>query len=165
MILCTLLGEITESLCLVAHEAISQAEFQKSSLTIHLDSGGGDVTPGSSLAIRIRNSPIEVTTHALMEVSSIALLIFAAGHRRECSKYSEFMLHGISAEIELSNINTIANKLVTLKRNNQRMLHMLSEYGNLGSSFLKQKCDSGEDYFFGASEALKLGFVHEIYDK
>lgn len=164
MIYCTLLGDITDQSCIEVHNAISYAESKKEPMILYINSYGGDVTAGTALALRIRNSKVKISTYALADCQSIALLIFASGAKRLASKYTCFMFHSILAEVSLKKVSHIENSLNDIKRDNARMIRLLSDYTGIADSWFNLKSAAEYDYIFNGFEALKIKMATNLYD-
>jgi ATP-dependent protease ClpP protease subunit len=164
MVYCTLLGDISEQACIEVYNAICYAETKKEPMILYINSYGGDVTSGTALALRIRNSKVKITTYALADCQSIALLIFASGIKRLASKHTCFMFHSVLAEVSLKKVSHIENSLNDIKRDNARMIRLLSDYTGIADSWFNLKSAAEYDYIFNGFEALKLNMVTSLYD-
>ena len=69
------------------------------SLTVNINSEGGEVTYGIALYNYLKSMPFPVYTHNLGDVSSAAVLLYLAGEVRTAAPNSRFMIHPLTIEL------------------------------------------------------------------
>lgn len=131
-------------------------------VTLLINSNGGNVIAGIHGHNMIRALPINLTTHNVGNVDSIANVIFLAGNRRLCSPPSTFMFHSVglkkgAARLEERNLRQWLDSVVA---DNTRIGSIIAERSNLnrrraGALFREQRVRDAE-------WALRHGFIHQI---
>lgn len=132
---------------------------------LYLNSNGGNVVAGIHCHNMIRALPINLTTHNVGNVDSIANVIFLAGNHRVSSPASTFMFHSVGFDqtgpvrLEERNLRQWLDSVVA---DNKRMGGIIAGRTNLsarraGILFREQRVRD-------ALWALQHGFVHQIAD-
>lgn len=126
-----------------------------------INSEGGMVTEGFAMYDLIELVDANLTTLAIGQVESIAMLPFLAGTRRLCTKHAVFSFHHGSFEMEnpepQREMVGIIKELMYL---DDKYKEIISKKTKLHLAEVKEKMAYG--YYFNADEALRLGFVHKI---
>lgn len=65
-------------------------------LYLTLNSSGGSIKPGLDMYYFLKGLEINVTTHNMNRVDSIASIIFLAGNNRYANSHSSFLIHGMT---------------------------------------------------------------------
>ena len=152
-------SEMTKQVCF----SLSELEAKKvKKLRIDINSPGGDVEDGIAIAVRIKNSPIHITTYGLGQVASSGLVVFSAGNRRIMSPYCMALFHEISAEVPGEKISNLQLALSHYENDNKRMIQLLADYSGVEKKVWSHLISIKNDYFFDAKKALELGFIHGI---
>lgn len=155
-----LVGEVNDDMLnYVCYELEMAEKANVKQLTVHISSAGGNMDSGLSIAIRIRNSPIEITTYGLSDVSSSALMILAAGHKRVVSKYCRLLFHELSIGAPTEKISNMRKNIELYEKENNLMLKVLSDYAGIKISTLNKMIATHEDIILSAEQAVKLGFA------
>jgi ATP-dependent Clp protease protease subunit len=139
------------------------ANSQDHDITLFMNSNGGNVVAGIHCHNMIRSLDINLTTHNVGNVDSIANVIFLAGDQRLCSPPSTFMFHSVGFDqpgpvrLEERNLRQWLDSVVA---DNKRMGGIIAGRTNLterraGALFREQRVRD-------ADWALRHGFVHEI---
>lgn len=139
------------------------ANSQDPEVTLLLNSGGGQVIAGIHCYNVLSSLPINLTTHNIGNVDSIANVIFLAGAQRLACAPSTFMFHSVGFDqngpvrLEESNLRQWLNSVVA---DNQRIGGIISARTNLsqgraGGLFRQQRTRD-------AAWALRHGFIHQI---
>ena len=134
-------------------------------VTLYINSPGGNVVAGIHAYNMISAMPLNLTTHNVGNVDSIANVIFLAGAKRAASPYSTFMFHSVgfdqSGPIRLEERN-LRQFLDSVVADNKRMGGIIASRTDLtersaGALFREQKTRE-------SAWALKNGFVHDVRD-
>lgn len=134
-------------------------------VTLYINSSGGNVVAGIHCHNLLQALPIQLTTHNVGNVDSIANVIFLAGRRRLCSQPSTFMFHSVGFDVpgpvrlEERNLRQWLDSVVA---DNKRMGGIIAASTNLsarraGALFREQRVRD-------ADWALTHGFVHQVAD-
>ncbi|WP_438279694.1 ATP-dependent Clp protease proteolytic subunit [Pseudomonas alabamensis] len=125
------------------------------SLTVILNSGGGNTFAGLGAFHLLRSLPIEVNTHAHGVCASIAASIYLAGKRRTVAPASAFVLHATTfSEGPLAGEQTEFNRAVA---------EPYRSIAGWGDDLVQRFLSPGENHLWPA-EAVELGFAHEVVD-
>lgn len=126
-----------------------------------INSFGGEVYSGLGLIDVIDNSKTPIYTICHGTAMSMALIIYAVGHKRIASKYSTFMYH----ESWYESKGSIQQHKQELKEN-QRTEQICDEIFLSRTKFNIKQLNSikekRSEYYFGVEEAKKYGLVDEI---
>jgi len=161
-----LTGEITEeniNECIkwIVYENLDAKE---KTLTLYVNSTGGDLYQAFALIDIMRSSKHCVRTIAVGSIMSAAFLIFTAGTKGErhlatntgimCHQFSgggDAKFHDLKAEMK-------ENELL-----NQKMVNILREATGLSTTKIKAKLLPASDVYLTAQEALDLGIADIIF--
>lgn len=158
-------GEIDED---TVNDAIKWIIYEnldpkEKTLTLYINSTGGDLYHAFALIDTIRNSAHPVRTIGMGAVMSAAFLIFAAGSKGEriAAKNTSFMIHQYS--------DTISGKHHDLKSTmkdgelcNQKMIEILKEATGMPPSKIRSKLLPASDVYLTADEVIELGVADLI---
>lgn len=131
---------------------------------IHLamSSRGGDVNSGVYLHNYLRSLPVQVRIHALADVQSVAVLVFAAGTVRTCSASTTFLIHPttygpVTHAMPATVLRERLDSILTMETHINRLL---SERTSLSNETLQSRLFG--DVAISADDALSTGIVHHI---
>jgi ATP-dependent Clp protease protease subunit len=133
------------------------------SLTLYINSTGGDLYQAFALIDVIKQSRHVLSTVALGACMSAAFLIFASGSKgqRFASKNTSFMCHQFSESMD----DKYHDLKATMKENdlcNQRMIDILKEATGLTPSKIKAKLLPASDVYLTSEEAINLGIADKL---
>lgn len=132
-------------------------------LTLYINSTGGDLYNAFALIDVMKNSQYPVRTIAIGSAMSAAFLIFAAGYKgqRYASKNCSFMCHQYS--------DNLAGKHHDLKATmrdgelcNQKMIDILKEATGMPPSKIKSKLLPASDVYLTAEECVDLNIADHL---
>ena len=132
-------------------------------ITVHINSGGGDVWTGSEIYTALKNHLGHVTVEIHSLCASIATVIASAGDTVKMAPVAQYMIHGayMVAQGNRGDMEQHAEflgKVDTTIRNAYRL-----KAKNVTDEQLKEWME--KDTWFTPQEALEMGFVDEImYD-
>lgn len=144
----------------ILYENIEQRE---KTLTLYINSTGGDLYNAFALIDVMKNSQHPIRTIAIGSAMSAAFLIFASGHRGEryASKNTSFMCHQYS--------DSVSGKHHDLKATmrdgelmNQKMVDILKSATGLAPSKIKSKLLPASDVYLTAEECVELGVADHL---
>jgi ATP-dependent protease ClpP protease subunit len=156
-----------ENLNLLKDQILS--ENPQEEIKIYISSGGGSLTAAIAFYEWIRIKKIDITTIAVGNVSSAAVILFLAGERRVATACSSFLIHpGGSYRYDLL---CFLGKVIPLKRLKEN--ESFDEYMNFVSiKIMKERTNISEDLarksitksflFMDPIKAKELGLIHEI---
>lgn len=132
---------------------------QATKITIIFSSLGGSIYDGFLLASLIQNSKVPVAIHAVNHVDSIANVIYLSAKERTAESHAKFYLHGASSQGNFDE-KALKEQLSSIKTNNGRIAHFISENSSLGLKKTASLMESGTT--LSAQEALKHKIVQKI---
>lgn len=132
-------------------------------LTLYINSQGGDLYQGFALIDTIRNSHHPVRTIGIGQVMSAAFLIFASGEKGEryIAKNTGIMCHQYSDSPE-GKYHDIKAQMKEGEYCNARMLSVLKEATGLSATRVKSKLLPASDVYLTAQELVDLGVADHI---
>lgn len=119
---------------------------------IHIQSGGGMVTTGATVASAIANCKGHVITIAEGLCASAASLIWSAGHEWEVGDYAMFMYH-MSSHADMNNslyIKENAEKMVNYVK--RCLMHNALKNGHITSDECIKFCENKDEVWISAEE-------------
>lgn len=135
----------------------------KSNITVHINSGGGDLYAGLAIYNRLKALKGTVTTINDGMAASAASLIFQAGDIRQMNTGSTFMAHGVAGFLfGYYNIDDLKTLVTEFKAHNKAIVNVYAEA--MGVSFDEAKgFIDGETWLVG-QEAVDKGLADEVID-
>ncbi len=137
-------------------------------ITVKINSLGGDVSHALAIYDLLEEHTARVTTQIIGLCASAATIIAAAGQARKMSKNALFLIHQCSSCLGRANETQLAAELESQKTVNRRILTIYRE--KCGSDNSKEietlfAANSGQGKWIEAGEAMRLGFVTDIYNE
>ena len=134
-------------------------------LTVHINSGGGDVFAAQAIHTQLKNYPGKVTAEIDGLCASAATIVSCAADVVKMPSNALFMIHnpktGLLGYFESKDLDKIADQLELVK---QTIVNVyLKRAKNLTENQLKKKMDA--ETWFDAKAAKEQGFVDEIVDE
>lgn len=138
-------------------------DSKEKTLTLYINSTGGDLYAAFALIDIINNSNHPVRTIAIGSAMSAAFLIFASGTKGEryVGTNASLMCHQFSDNTE----GKYHDLKATMKDNeltNQKMVNILKEATGLAPSIIKKKLLPASDVYLTADEAIELKIADNI---
>jgi ATP-dependent Clp endopeptidase proteolytic subunit ClpP len=135
----------------------------KEEITIYLTCNGGEDELGLAIfdAISLCECPIHII--AIGKCYSMGTVILQAANKRSAFPHTRFMIHeghmsaGMStyeaAKVDIGEMKVLLDSLYAIYENNT----------HLTRKKMRSLCKGG-DYYFGATEAIELGFIDKVKD-
>lgn len=138
-----------------------EAIKDKSNITIHINSGGGDLYAGLAIYNRLKALKGKVTTVNDGLAASAASLIFQAGDVRKMNAGSSLMAHGVSGFLYgYYNIDDLKELVTQFKAHNKAVVNVYAEA--MGVTYDEAKgFVEGETWLVG-QEAVDKGLADEV---
>ena len=154
-----LTNDIIQLIYDINDEDIGKTQVEPIKLIIN--SFGGEVYSGLALIGIIDNSSTPIYTICHGSAMSMALIVYAAGHKRYTSKNATFMYHEATYPIE----GKVAHHKQELKEV-ERIDNICDNYLLSKTSFTKKQFNDvknkQEEWYFDVNTAKKYGLVDEI---
>jgi ATP-dependent Clp protease, protease subunit len=132
-------------------------------LTLYINSTGGDLYQALALIDVMRNSPHIIRTVGVGAVMSAAFLIFACGDKkhRYASSNTSFMCHQFSSSSD-AKYHDLKAEMKETELLNEKMINILVETTGLIKSRVKAKLLPASDVYLTAEEVVDLGVADSI---
>lgn len=145
----------------IVDAALSEMEADsRKTVTIKINSGGGECNEALAIVGRIKRSSCHIITEGYGQVMSAATLILAAGHKRKISEYSWFMHH--ESQYEGSGRHSEMKNLVTQAEREERIwARWMARLSDMDAEWWLKE-GTGKDAYFTAEQLLQFGVVDEI---
>ena len=133
----------------------------KDSITVHINSVGGDMYAGIAIYNRLKGLAANVTTINDGLAASAGSLIFMAGDTRKVNAGSNLMIHGAAGFLygyyQVQDLNLIKKQL---EAHNRAGVNIYAEATGKDKETIKNMVDR-ETWLTGA-DAVEAGFAHEV---
>lgn len=159
-------GEITEESvgdCVrwLIYENLDVAK--EKTLTLYINSTGGDLYQAFALIDVMQASPHRVRCVGIGAVMSAAFLIFASGTQGEryAAKNTSFMCHQFSESMD----SKYHDLRATMRENdicNERMVSVLKTATGLAPSVIKKRLLPASDVYLTAEETVEIGIADHL---
>jgi len=154
-------GDVTEAMFKDMDIQLTEMESQsKKAVTVRINSSGGNVYDGLAIAGRLRFSKCQIITQVFGQAMSAACLIFAAGNRRQASKFAFVMHHEISGGVDgrLSEMKTELEHMNSIER---FWAAWMAEFTKKNRKFWLEE-GRYTDAYWDASALVELGVADEV---
>jgi ATP-dependent Clp protease protease subunit len=128
-----------------------------------INSFGGEVYSGLALIDVIDSSQTPIHTVCHGTAMSMGLIVFAAGHIRQASKYSTFMYHEALYELD-GKVAFHKQELKETERIDKICDAYLISKTKLTDKILKPHRDKQAEWYFDVKTAQRYGLVDEILE-
>ena len=119
------------------------------------------MSDGVFLYNHIRGLPINVTTHNIGSVASVATAVFVGADERYCSKHANFMIHPTTMpNQEALSAERLQSSLDAALSEDQRTEDILRDRTSMPDSVLRAR--RLKDIHISPEEAVEFGLVSEI---
>lgn len=140
-------------------EDFSLRDEEKISITIFIDSIGGDWSAARSIVSLIESSSTPVTTVALQNCCSAAVDIFLAGGYKYAMPNTEFLIHDGYVSYDGSFMKA-KSSMDLLDARRKRIMEEICTKTDIDRKTLEEKWD--KDWYFDAEEAIEMHVADEI---
>lgn len=132
-------------------------------LTLYVNSGGGDLYQAFALIDIINSSNHPVRTIGIGSIMSAAFLIFVSGTKGEryIANNTGIMCHQFSDGVD-AKYHDIKAQMKESELCNQRMLEILKDASGLAPSRIKSKLLPASDVYLTANELVDLGLADQV---
>lgn len=140
-----------------------EAVKDKANLTIHINSGGGDLYAGLAIYNRLKEFKGILTTVNDGLAASAASLIFQAGDNRKMNSGSNLMAHGVSGFLfGYYDADDLKELLTQFKAHNKAIVNVYAEA--MGVSFEEAKGFINGETWLTGQEAVDKGLADEVIE-
>lgn len=155
-------GELDAAKFDLVDAGLSEMESQgRSSVTIRINSPGGDIYHALAIVGRLKSSKCQIITEGYGHVMSSATLILACGDKRRMSSYGYFMHHESSHTLE-GTTSQVRAEVMQNEREEKAWAEWMAELSSRDTKFW-YKTGVGKNSYFSAEELLETGVIDEIF--
>ncbi len=155
-------GEINKKKFDLLDSALTHLENEsKKAITVKINSEGGDVYQALAIVGRLTESKCQIITKGYGPIMSAATLILACGDKRSISKYSHFMHHEASINIE-GRFSHVKNEVVQTEREEKVWSEWMANFTNCSKDFWLVQ-GTGVDAYYSPEQLLSMGVVDEVF--
>lgn len=132
-------------------------------IDVHINSVGGEVFAGIAIFNALKDSPSMVNIYVDGLAASIAGVIALCGRPLHMSRFSRLMLHSVSGACAggAVDMRKCADMIEGLEGT---LADMISRKCGMPSEEVKTRYFDGDDHWFTADEAARIGLCDDIYD-
>jgi len=134
----------------------------RKSITVKINSYGGDTYEAMSIVARLRESACRIVTVGYGQVLSAATLILACGDKRRFSKYGQFMHHEAVYNTGWEKHTNIKALTRQVDKEEKMWCEAMEEFSNRDARFWLTNGVHIDKYFL-ADELLDMGVIDEIF--
>jgi ATP-dependent protease ClpP protease subunit len=161
-------GEGKNNALCISEELARIKALKAQTITVKINSLGGDVNHALAIYDMLEEHDAEVTTQIIGLCASAATVIAAAGTTRKMSRNALFLIHQCSSWLGRANQTQLAAEIESQQSVNELILSIYTE--KCGAKHTKDietlfVANGGQGKWIEASEALRLGFVTDIYNE
>ena len=136
-------------------------KLNRKTITIKINSYGGDVYTALGMIGRMRESKCLIHTKGYGKIMSASTAILAAGHKRSMSRFAEFMHHESSYELAGKH-SEISHEVATVEKQEERWAEVMEEFTGTPKDFWK-RAGVSVNYYMNAERCLELNIVDEVF--
>ena len=133
----------------------------KDSITVHINSVGGDMYAGIAIYNRLKGLAAKVTTVNDGLAASAGSLIFMAGDTRKVNAGSNLMIHGAAGFLygyyQVQDLTAIKKQL---EAHNRAGVNIYAEATGMDKDTIKSMVD--KETWLTGQDAVEAGFAHEV---
>ncbi len=137
------------------------------SVLIAISSPGGNIFWGVTAYNFLRGLGVELITHNVGQVDSVAAVIYCAGDRRLSVPDGRFLIHGVSTQFSGTDVaiseKDLRTRLAAMEKDRDTIASILAT--RTGKSLGDIKGDMLNDRIMTAPEGQEYGFVTEITEQ
>ena len=136
---------------------------KQKTLTLYINSTGGDLYQAFALIDVMQASPHSVRCVGIGAVMSAAFLIFASGTpgERYAAKNTSFMCHQFSENMD-NKYHDLKATMREINSCNERMVSILNTATGLAPSVIKKKLLPASDVYLTAEETVEIGIADHL---
>lgn len=155
--------EIDEGWYHIVDQALTHMEsISKSTITIRINSPGGDTYAAMGIVGRMLKSSAYVVTEGYGHIMSAATLILAAGKSRKIHKWCRFMHHEASYALDGQKHSEHKHTVNQIEQEEMMWADAMAEMSEMSADFWKEE-GIGLDAYFTAEQLLEYGVVDEVF--
>lgn len=142
-------------------------EISANKIIVNINSPGGDVNDGLMIMDLLQAKDANVITNLQGFSASSASIIAMAGTKRRMSENAFLLVHRIMFGLMgFYNQNSMKEFAADMETLDARLVKIYEKRANISAEEIEALLDEGNGYgrWMDAEEALKYGFIDEIYD-
>jgi ATP-dependent Clp protease protease subunit len=132
---------------------------ERKPITLYLNSPGGDIFVGLTLAETIKKSKTPVHIEVLTFACSMGSVILVSGHKRRAHSYANVLIHDGQTGVSGSS-NKVKDHMKYIEKKNEQIKKFILDNSKVTAE--KYEAMSDREWWLDAQEALELGLIDEI---
>lgn len=136
-----------------------QFDLEDIPIYLHINSEGGEVHQAFRVVDKIKRNPVKVVTIGDGFVGSAATFIMIAGHHRQSTPNTHFLIHQLSSGCQ-GKISDLKDSTKNCKRIQERIARYYTEWTKLDTKKVESMLRKERE--FDAEKALEFGLVDEL---
>lgn len=159
----TFCGDLEEGYFAIFDFALTRMEKEsRKSITIKINTYGGDTHECMALVARIKESNCHIVTKAYGKCMSSGLVLLASGDKRLVSKYCTVMHHPVSYDTGDDKHPVNEAYVKQIAKEEEKRLRYLAEVTE--TSYAKwKKITNPLDHYLTAEECVEMGIANEVF--
>lgn len=134
---------------------------------LQISSTGGSLSEGFALYHFLKSLPLNLTTHNIGSIESIANIVFLAGSRRLCCEHAHFMFHAF--DWTYPNQQTLLHERLkehslSLAEDEARFVSILKRNSSVSDELLHELQIFNQATIIQSARAKEMGLVQEVQE-
>lgn len=139
------------------------ADVQGRSIDLRINSVGGEVYAALAIFNAIRASKADITIYIDCLAASAASFIAASGRRVMIASNGRLMIHSVRGYAD-GTAQQLHDQAREMERLEEILCGIYAQRTGLSAEQIREQYFDGRDHWLSAQEALRLGFVDDIFD-
>lgn len=149
--------------CMFDSAMTTMEQMNKKTITVKINSYGGDVYTALAIIGRMFESRCRIHTKGYGKIMSASTAILAAGHKRSISRLAEFMHHESSYELPGPARESEHEQALKESLNlSEKWCALMTELTGISKHHWRN-WGKGKDYYFSPERCLELNIVDEVF--
>lgn len=141
---------------------ILETENPRKTITVKINTYGGDLYEALGIIARIRESKCRIITKGYGKIMSAGTLILASGHKRMMSEISTLMHHEPSYGVEGKH-SEVTNHVKQAQIESDRWATLMCNFTGVPREYWIKHGHNGMDMYIDSEKALELNLVDEVF--
>jgi ATP-dependent Clp endopeptidase proteolytic subunit ClpP len=139
------------------------AESEGRRIDVRINSVGGEVYAALAIFNALRASRADITIYIDCLAASAASVIAGCGRRVKIASNGRLMIHSVRGYAE-GTVEEIRNHVAEMEQLEAILCDIYAQRTGQSTEQIRNSYFDGKDHWLTASEALRLGFVDEVFD-
>jgi len=132
-------------------------------IVLIVSSSGGEVQPSLDFYDFAKNLPVDITTYALGQVASAAIVIYCIAQKRSAHSRSKFLIHGIRGGAQGFSIKDLKEKIAPcLEEQSGKIADVIAEATKKNKSDIEN--DMAGEIVLDVTAAKNYGLITDVVE-